>query len=101
MRVEIEGKPIRVLKYIPSQRYAFNVDDGWTTLAISYAGSYVAVGYLDYIEEQYWEEVGWLELLVVTGITAEMILEIKQQNMSSDKILRFLNERRKFHGQSV
>lgn len=97
MRVEQDGKEIRVLRCVhKSGGYVFDVDDGYTKLniGIDNNGKFYA-GYLDCIDKHGWEEASWFELLITTGISAEAILEIKRQHMSGTDIVTFLNERRK------
>ena len=82
--------------------FCFDVDDGWTTLSIGITSDgKIFAGYIDHVYDPDWEKSNWLELLIVTGVTAEEVLEMKQHSIPGNKVQEFLDERRKSNEESV
>lgn len=90
---------MRVWKYISNKNitYAVDYEDDMSFLMLHfYRPGIISCGYVDRLCRDptpgaYYYETSWLDLLVVTGATEEMLREVKEQCMHAERAAEFLN----------
>jgi len=88
--------PMRIYKRITSYHvnYIIDYEDGKSCLGIwlTWSEKYIYSGYLDSLPQEV-QETSWLDILITTGITKDMIDTISQAGKTSLEIDTFLNEK--------